>query len=109
MRTPIVKNFFRNLPDDLTSESIEKITNGENCFIERIISKGHTTPAESWYDQETDEFVLLLQGYAELEFENGETTSLNPGEYLKIPKHQKHRVLKTAEDELTFWLAVHFK
>ncbi len=32
--------------------------------MERIVSCGQVTPDDYWYDNETDEFVMLLQGNA---------------------------------------------
>jgi len=42
-----------------------------------------------------------------LEFEN-KTRSLNPGDCILLPAHQKHRVNATSTSEPTVWLAVFF-
>ena len=73
--------------------------------IERIISNGQTTPEGDWYDQATDEWVLVLKGKGALLFENGTECVLDVGDYIFIPKHKKHRVIHTAPH--TLWLAIH--
>ena len=72
----------------------------ENPMVERILSCGQTT---DWQDNALGEFVLLLQGAAELEFQN-EKIDLSPGDYLYIPAHTRHRVSYTGE--ATLWLCV---
>ncbi len=104
-----VKNFFETTSDKLPEELIEIISHNDSVKIERIISEGHSSPPGFWYDQETNEFVILLEGSAILKFENGQTINLKKGDYLTIPAHVKHRVEYTPSDRKTFWLAVHFK
>jgi cupin 2 domain-containing protein len=103
-----VKNIFNTKGLNLDEEFCETILPQNSFFVERIISEGHITPPDQWYDQVTDEFVLLLKGYAELEFED-KVITLSPGDYLVIPKHKKHRVSKTHPSEKTFWLTIHYK
>lgn len=91
----------------MPEELIEKIAGNGNTRIERIISHGHCSKKEFWYDQEGDEFVLLLEGEAELEFES-EIIHLKKGDYLTIKAHQKHRVKWTAPNQSTIWLTVCF-
>jgi cupin 2 domain-containing protein len=76
--------------------------------IERIVSTGQTTPEGEWYDQDGDEFVLLVAGGARLRIE-GEAgdRALAEGDWLLIPAHCRHRVTWTREDPPTVWLAVH--
>ena len=45
--------------------------------IERIVSEGHVSPEGFWYDQDEPEWVALIRGTAELEFENGRQHFLN--------------------------------
>ena len=105
---PEVLNIYNEVPASLKEEYFEKIVDKDSLIIERIISEGHVTPEGTWYDQETNEFVILLKGFAELEFEDGNIISMNQGDYIVIPAHAKHRVIKTAADQKTFWLAVHY-
>ncbi len=76
--------------------------------IERIVSRGHTSPEKGWYDQQRNEFVLVLKGAARLEFEDGRVENMEPGDWLDIPAHAKHRVAWTDESQETVWLAVHY-
>lgn len=71
---------------------------------ERIISHGHVSPPGFWYDQDEWEFVAVLQGDAELEFESG-TVRMNPGDWVVIPAHFRHRVSYTSETPPCVWLA----
>lgn len=100
-------NIF-NLPESLPDKELfETLLSGENVKIERIISTGQTTPSGEWYDQETDEWVILLQGEAELSYADGSRIKLRAGDYIFIPAHQKHRVEYTSSSPSCIWLAVH--
>lgn len=103
-----MENIFNNLPDDLSEEVIENLLVTKELRIERIISRGHRSPDNFWYDQDTNEFVILLSGCADIEFESEEMVKLEPGGWLVIPAHKKHRVNKTAENENSVWLTVHY-
>lgn len=76
--------------------------------IERIVSTGQTTPVETPFDQDHDEWVLLLRGRARLWIDGEEEVSLEAGDHVLIPAHRQHRVTWTADNEPTIWLAVHF-
>ncbi|MEE7626648.1 cupin domain-containing protein [Methylobacter sp. Wu8] len=105
---PANDNFFKNIPDPLPEELIECLLNRDNVRIERIISQGHITPSGQWYDQDGDEWVMLLQGEAIVLYEKDhQTFHLMPGDYLLIPAHTRHRVEWTPPDIHTIWLAVH--
>jgi cupin 2 domain-containing protein len=101
-------NIFDEIPIDLKEEVFSVIANKGSVRIERIVSLGHSSPNNFWYDQKGDEFVILLSGGATIEFEDSKTVDLEPGDYLLIPAHTKHRVLSTDSDEESVWLAVHF-
>lgn len=106
----IVSNIYSNIPDDLTHEVFEEILRNGPLKLERIISKGHETPKDQWYDQGKDEWVLLLKGSAGLMIEGeDEILVLKPGDYILLPAHLKHRVEWTDTEEETIWLAVFFK
>jgi cupin 2 domain-containing protein len=101
-------NIFSDIPADLSQEIIEDLVSAENIKIERIISKGHKSPESGWYDQEENEWVILLQGEARLLFKDGETVSLTAGDYLNIAAHKKHKVEWTTPEKETIWLAIHY-
>lgn len=104
----IRKNIFENIPDKLETEIFEDLLKTNNFKIERIVSEAHSSPDGFWYDQDKNEFVLLISGSAELEFEDGNITQLEPGDYIIIPPHKKHRVMKTDPDQKTVWLTIHY-
>jgi len=103
-----MNNIFAALPDSLEAEVFEKLVDSDNVTIERIVSKGHSSPETGWYDQESNEWVMVLQGEAILAFENSPDVHLTSGDYLNIPAHSRHRVLWTAGDLETIWLAIHY-
>ena len=88
-------------------EIFEQIVSGKNIQIERIVSTGQTTTSGEWYDQELDEWVILLQGEAELAYGDNTRIKLKAGDYLLIPAHTKHRVEYTSIEPPCIWLAVH--
>jgi cupin 2 domain-containing protein len=100
-------NILANLPDATSHEQIETLLSSKTGRIERIVSKGQSSPAGFWYDQVEAEFVLLLRGEAALRFENeSEPRILKSGDMLVIPAHRRHRVDWTSRVEETIWLAV---
>ncbi len=103
----IIKNIFKNIPESIPEEIIETISETESIRIERIISNGHSSPSGFWYDQDKDEYVILLKGSAGLLFEGEkEALVMRPGDYVDIPAHVRHRVEWTDPDKETIWLAV---
>ncbi len=103
-------NILENIPAPAIDEFVETLLSHKGGKIERIVSHGHASPEEFWYDQETDEWVVLLTGSARLQFK-GETDPvvLNAGDFLFIPAHRKHRVEWTDPDLDSIWLAVYFE
>jgi len=106
---PLTGNIFADIPARLDSELFEALAGNAACRLERIVSRGHTTPLGEWYDQEWDEWVVLLRGGATLVFaDDREPLAMSPGDYVLIPAHCRHRVESTAPAENTVWLALHF-
>jgi len=101
-------NIFQNIPTQLPNEVFEEILCKDSMKIERIISKGHITPKDEWYNQDNDEWVIVLQGEAVLSFEDCDDIRLKSGDYLNIKAHTKHRVSWTIPNEETIWLAIHY-
>lgn len=111
-------NLFDRLPDSAAhngvsaelcvDEQFDTLVRSDRLLLERIVSTGQSTPAEHWYDQPRAEWVVLLRGKAELSFEDGSRRILNPGDYVLISPHEKHRVESTSTDEPTVWLALHY-
>ena len=100
-------NIFEQIIVDKNEEKIFEIFKNETIKIEKIVSNGQTSPENFWYEQEKSEFVLLLEGFAILEFENREE-ELKKGDCLNIQAYEKHRVKFTSLDEPTVWFAVFY-
>ena len=104
----MIKNLLQSIPTDLTEEVFETLAMGANIKIERIISMGHSTPDKDWYDQDQDEWVMVLQGHGILEFEDAKELEMKAGDSINIPAHARHRVKWTEPNEETIWLAVFY-
>lgn len=102
-------NIFQGIPDDIHQEIFTDLLNQETVRIERIVSLGHSSPVQGWYEQEEHEWVLVLKGRAIIAFDSGDEIALNEGDYLNIPAYQKHRVQWTDPDKVTLWLAIFYQ
>lgn len=100
-------SIFADIPKQLPAELCQTLLAKPNVRIERIVSKGHRSAEDFWYDQAQDEWVMVLQGRARLSFIDTSSIELNAGDYLLIPAHCRHRVDWTAPDMETVWLAIH--
>jgi cupin 2 domain-containing protein len=105
---PRMGRLFSDIPGDLPQEFFETLVERDAVRIERIVSRGHATPAGEWCDQDRHEWVLLLRGAARLAFADGRELELVPGDWLEIPARQRHRVEWTDPAQDTVWLAVHY-
>jgi cupin 2 domain-containing protein len=103
-----VTNLFAGIAADLPEELCETILSARGLRVERIVSKGHCSPGDFWYDQGTHEWVLLMTGAARLRLEHQEPLDLAPGDFINIPAHTRHRVEWTDPQQTTIWLAVHY-
>lgn len=102
-------NIFDGIPDEIPEEIIREIISSENVRIERIISKGQSSPEDFWYDQNENEWVIVLRGKAKLQFfDISHPVELKEGDYINIPSHNKHRIVWTDPDNETIWLAVFY-
>jgi cupin 2 domain-containing protein len=102
-----MSNLLASLPATLPDELTETLVQAKHVRIERIVSEGHASPDGFWYDQDENEFVLLVQGAAQLRFEDS-VVEMRPGDWFDIPAHRRHRVEWTTPDERTVWLAVFY-
>lgn len=101
-------NLLGTLPRGGHDEVVENLAAVAGVRIERIVSTGQASPPGFWYDQDGDEFVVLLAGAARLRFEDGDRhLDMNPGDWVQIPAHVRHRVEFTQAEPPTVWLAVH--
>ena len=101
-------NLFAGVPPRLTQEEVTTLLASPGLRVERIVSRGQANPPGFWYDQPQAEWVIVLAGRAELKFEDGDATArMEPGDWLHIPAHRRHRVEWTDPTQATIWLAVH--
>jgi cupin 2 domain-containing protein len=101
-------NLFADLPARAKDEVFTELLSRPGIRIERIVSYGQSTPVDAPFDQDHDEWVLLLRGSAGLWIDGDGERELRPGDHVLIPAHRIHRVTRTAENEPTVWLAIHF-
>jgi len=103
-------NLFADLPPEPgDAERFDTLLARGGMRIERIVSTGQASPAGFWYDQAQAEWVAVLSGAARLRFADEPTDrNLQPGDWLYIAPHRRHRVEWTEAMPPTVWLAVHF-
>jgi len=101
-------NFLDLIPEQVHDEIFQNIINTGRLKIERIISHGQSSPETGWYDQEENEWVMVMEGEAIIEFEDHREVRLGKNDFLFLKSHRKHRVKWTTPDKKTIWLAIHF-
>jgi cupin 2 domain-containing protein len=102
-----VFNLITSLPRKEVEEITENLVVGRGTRVERIISHGQASPDGFWYDQNEDEFVVILSGRAKLTVEGQQPDLfLGPGDAVYLPAHRRHRVAWTDPTVPTVWLAV---
>ncbi|MEY4684629.1 MAG: hypothetical protein RLZ25_1088 [Pseudomonadota bacterium] len=107
---PVIQpiSLLGSLPNLLNEERFETLLSRPGVRLERILSLGQATPEGVWYDQEADEWVLLLQGNATLRIEDQQDVlEMKAGDSLWIPAHCRHRVEWTDPHSVSVWLALH--
>ncbi len=106
MRTQ--QNIFDDIPRALAAEWTERLAGDDGARVERIVSRGHASPPDFWYDQPQTEWVMVVRGSARLRFDDGTLLEMRAGDHVTIAPHRRHRVDWTAPDQDTVWLAVFF-
>lgn len=101
-----LSNIFDVSSFNTTSEQFEELLLSDRFRLERIVSFGHPSPDSFWYEQEQDEWVMLIRGSAVIEYFDSTERVLNEGDYLILPHHVKHRVKSVSYDAI--WLALHY-
>lgn len=100
-------NLFSDLSALAHEERLNDILKRPGLRIERIVSTGQASPPGFWYDQDWDEWVVILSGGAGLCIEGEPEMDLKPGDYIFLQAHKRHRINWTDTDTATVWLAVH--
>ena len=99
-----LENIFDNTNKRLAKELVETLASSSHMRVEKITTPASSTPSQV-YDQNEGEFVMLVDGYAELELQK-KTVTMGKGDYINIPPHSKHRILR---NDKTIWLCVFYK
>ena len=93
-----------------SAEQFEELLSRSGVRVERIVSTGQASPPDYWYDQDVGEWVALLAGAAELQFEDEDAPRrMQPGDWVTIDAHRRHRVNWTDPSQPTVWLAIHYR
>lgn len=98
-------NVFGDIPHNMPTEVVQTLLRTDDARIERIVSNGHASATDFWYNQPQHEWVIVLKGAARLQFEDG-MVEMQVGDFINIPAYKRHRVDWTTPDEPTIWLAV---
>lgn len=107
MATALIRNLLDPLPEPRPdgSECFDDLVRRPGVRLERIVSHGQATAEGYWYDQEEDEWIMVVDGKAILALQNpDEVVTLQSGDHLVISAHRKHRVESTTSP--TVWLAL---
>jgi cupin 2 domain-containing protein len=105
-----IAHLLANLPGASSDEQFTQLLHGGAFRLVRIVSTGQATPPGEWYDQDDEEWVLVVAGAARLRIEGqAEPLCLGPGDYVQVPAHVRHRVEWTDPGQATVWLALHYQ
>lgn len=99
---------FFDIHPDKEKEITDVLYESPHTRIERIVSCGQSSPDGFWYDQDEDEWLVVLSGRAVVAFEEQDTL-LETGDTLLIPAHTRHRVKETSDQPPCVWLCVFSK
>ncbi len=106
MSASLAENIFKNIPLNSKDEIIDILAESGTVRIEKIVSTGQVSPSGFFYDQDENEFVILLKGRAVLSYEDGKKIEFSEGDFVDIPAHLRHRVDFTSNPAV--WLAVFY-
>ncbi len=92
----------------IAGEKVDTLYERPGVRIERIVSTGQATPDGEWYDQDSDEWVLVVKGRARVRIDGeAQDRELGEGDFVFLPAHCRHRVAWTQREPPTVWLAIH--
>ena len=102
-------NLFDFVPTGGADEDMTTLLTTPGARLIRIVSTGQATPVGDWYDQDDNEWVVVLRGRAGLRIDGEDDIRiLSEGDYVDLPTGLRHRVEWTDADEPTVWLALHY-
>ena len=88
-------------------ETITVLVEQPGLRLEQIHSCQSSSPTDFWYNQSEHEWVVLLQGSAQLRFADEEMPrQLSQGDCLLISAGRRHRVVSTDPAPGCVWLAL---
>lgn len=96
-----INNLYKGENPTENNETFSTLFQNKTLKIESIRSS-LKIPGQL-YDQDQDEWVLLLEGEARIEIID-KIRTMRSGDYLFLPKHTLHRVHSTSENAL--WLVI---
>lgn len=96
-------NLFKAGPEG-PEEVIDILFEAPGVRLEKITSFGHSSPEGFWYEQEENEWVSLIEGWARIDFADGRHVILKAGDHLLIPAYEGHRVAETSKPAI--WLCL---
>jgi cupin 2 domain-containing protein len=100
-------NLLAGLGESRAEEEFQSLFEKPGVRVERIVSWGQASPEGFWYEQDWDEWVLVLQGQATVRCEDEGLRKLGPGDWISLPAGCRHRVEWTDPTGATIWLAIH--
>lgn len=89
----------------MKKEVIEELLHRDGMTLEKITSFGDKSPDGFWYEDCRAEWVMVVKGVGEIDFEDGEHVRLCSGEYYLIESMRRHRVSYTSND--CVWIALY--
>lgn len=98
-------NLFEATRAEGDAEIFTTLFENDAVRVERIVSPRHSGEDENWYDQDEDEWVMVVRGEATLVFADGRHEAMGPGDWIAIPARCRHRVAAVTHE--TVWIAVH--
>jgi cupin 2 domain-containing protein len=109
MTPPRRGSLTARLPQQLPTEEFTTLVHARGARIKRIVSLGHVTEPGRWYDQDWNEWVVVIAGAARLRFEGEDAPiAVRADDWIDIPAHRRHRFEWTDPIVRTAWLAVHY-
>ena len=105
-KTNRVKNIFSGIPKKMDREHFETLLHTNNVIIDRVLSNGQKSFKNKPYHSIQDQWIMVLQGSANLKVEGETAIVLARGDYYFIPAGKKHWVLSTSKQPKTIWLVV---
>lgn len=111
MNRVAASNILSPLPCAQKAEVVTELLSKPGLRIERIVSSGQCSDENFFYDQVEAEWVILLQGNAELDIEIDDAwqrQELQAGDYVNLPSHCRHRIHSTSITPQAVWLDIFY-